>query len=628
MKTGAPSSFATALQRVTAARGAAEVVALLGGLVYLAQSVYYAHADMVSMDEGTYLTKGLLFATGVYRPFQDYGPWTNKMPLAFLVPGWAEAMFGPGLRTGRYLSVLLGVLLLLALWLAARRLAGRWPAAAVVWAMALNPGNVMLYSLAISQVQVACLLAWSLYLVLGDGRRLWQLVLGSLLAMATVLTRQNMAPAVALVLAYIWWQHGGRAFLWSTGAAAILFVLPHALYWPNILAIWAPWLPASLTPFLSAWRPVLNAASVSVQHFDWITRLYVFWEGMRWNFFALAGAVLTWILWPRRREWQSPVHFRAAVFLSVLLVTLTAMHLWAAIGQEYCVYCYTVYLPFFSLAGVLLVAVSFRSWVRRPGLLRQALAALAVLVLGVGIGFGAQQALDEPLLNLPIPRTRNLRILPGTNELWRSLSNKFGWSYEFQQQVLPTAAGLLFAVGLLALCLAYFLLRRKARLQWGAAVSALLAFFLLGSLLAPTPVFSGSSLPNDCGLDVIASHEAAGAHLAQLIPPGSRVYWQNDLSPAPLLYIPGAQIYPPQLNHWYSYLQGGDPDQLLKLGYWNEILAARWQQEADFLLVADQYVDSFYANQSLMGDFDELAPSPPVLPCESRSVIHIFRRVK
>src|SRR5690349_6501325 len=82
------------------------LVALIGGLVYLWQSILLAHTTPSNLDEGAYLYKGLLFAEGLYRPFQPYGVWTNKAPLAFLIPGYFQVLFEPGLRAGRYLAVL------------------------------------------------------------------------------------------------------------------------------------------------------------------------------------------------------------------------------------------------------------------------------------------------------------------------------------------------------------------------------------------------------------------------------------------------------------------------------------------------------------------------------------------
>ena len=76
------------------------------------------------LDEGLYLYKGFLYASGRYWPFQDFGPWTNHMPLAFLIPGWIQRLVEPGLRTGRLYALALAALFLLAVWILARRLGG------------------------------------------------------------------------------------------------------------------------------------------------------------------------------------------------------------------------------------------------------------------------------------------------------------------------------------------------------------------------------------------------------------------------------------------------------------------------------------------------------------------------
>ena len=64
---------------------AAEALALLGLAVYLIQSVLFAYNTVSNLDEGSYLLKGYLFATGQYRPFEA-GISTGKAPLSFLIP--------------------------------------------------------------------------------------------------------------------------------------------------------------------------------------------------------------------------------------------------------------------------------------------------------------------------------------------------------------------------------------------------------------------------------------------------------------------------------------------------------------------------------------------------------------
>ena len=180
-----------ALMRIKIAPRLAEFTAVIGGIFYFIQSVISAHTQLSYLDEGAYLLKGFLFATGKYWPFQDFGPWTNHMPLSFLVPGWVQVLFGPGLRTGRYLAVFLSLLMLVGIWILGRRLGGVWWAAALVWYFAINGPAIKTYSVMGSQGLVACILVWILVLVLGPGRKFWQVIIGTFLAGILLLTRIN-----------------------------------------------------------------------------------------------------------------------------------------------------------------------------------------------------------------------------------------------------------------------------------------------------------------------------------------------------------------------------------------------------------------------------------------------------
>ncbi len=191
------------------------LLAVLAAIVYLLQSINFAHHLGVTMDEGTYLMKGLLYVKGVYSPFEAYGPVTNKMPLAFYIPGVIQWIFGPGLRTGRYFMVILGLLTLLALWITTRRLAGyRW-AALAVWLVALNPAVIGFTTQAMTQGITACLFAWVFALCLGKNQSLFSILLGSAVAVVVVLVRQNLVPLLPVLVLYIFWVHGWRKGLLS-----------------------------------------------------------------------------------------------------------------------------------------------------------------------------------------------------------------------------------------------------------------------------------------------------------------------------------------------------------------------------------------------------------------------------
>src|SRR3970040_1227448 len=105
------------------------VLTIAGFIVYILQAIEIAHTKTSFLDEGLYVYKGWLFATGKYVPFQDYGVGTNHAILSFLIPGYVQKWFGLGLDTARYFMIFLAVLTLLGLWIFAKRWGGKWWAA-------------------------------------------------------------------------------------------------------------------------------------------------------------------------------------------------------------------------------------------------------------------------------------------------------------------------------------------------------------------------------------------------------------------------------------------------------------------------------------------------------------------
>jgi len=216
--------------------------AALGAIAFAASAFHFAHHQQPVLDEGTYLYKGLLFARGVYRPFQPDGPWTNHMPLSFWIPGKVQQWFGPGLDVGRYFSIVAALVMLVGLWLLVRRVADQRWAAAAVWAFAAMPAAAKIYSLAISQATVAAMLVWVLALIAKERPTKGRLALGGLLAGLMVMTRLNMVIAWALIGLFVSWAWPRRsAWFWGASLAVILGM--HALYWPRIVWLWARWAP-------------------------------------------------------------------------------------------------------------------------------------------------------------------------------------------------------------------------------------------------------------------------------------------------------------------------------------------------------------------------------------------------
>ncbi|MEZ0394879.1 MAG: glycosyltransferase family 39 protein [Anaerolineales bacterium] len=608
------------------------LTALLGGVLFLARAWAIAHTFPPDLDEASYLLKGYLFASGVYEPFQPYGFWVNKMPLSFLIWGWVERLFGPGLRTGRYFAILLGALVALGVWLVARRFGGRWLAAASVWLLVLNPALLSLYGAAASQILVACLLTWALVLSLGERRPAWQIALGSALAGAMVLTRENMVFVLPLLLLYVFWEHGWKKGLISLASMVVVVGVGHWLYWPEILRLWATWLPFPLPAGLyaspsaaPASEAVASAASAAAAESQpLVTRLHSLSVGLRIYFIPLVGGLMVLLLWPKRNAWPSQAHFRAGVFLALTFFVLTLAHAWASLMQDYCIYCFSPYLAFFSNVGLLLVIVSLSGWNRRPAWLSQGAVVLGLLAAWAAVFFSLFEQIGAALLRLPVPRLREGRVLAGGATLWDILANKFHVEYEAARMYTPPVIGLL--IGVLLTLVLFVAYRRSARWRNSGRFGyfVVCAFLALG--FASTPVVNALPPSLVCSADVLRSYERLGELLATVAPPGTPVYIDGRVAAMPLLYAPGVVLLPPQVNDRYNYQVGGDPDRLLRDGYWNEAIALQWREQAEVFVIAENryhdWNDEYIAPQHLV----QLQVPLEVYACPAEDRLYLFYR--
>jgi hypothetical protein len=610
------------------------LLALIGAAVYLAVSIHFANTQRSTIDEGLYLYKGYLFAKGVYHPFQEYGLRTEYSPLSYLIPGYIQLWFGPSLLTGRVFAVVVGILALMGLWAAAWKLAGSWWAALAVWAVALNPAIIRFYSFGLSQGLVTCLLVWMIFLVVGENRSAWRTSLGAALAGLILLTRQNMAPVLPILLIYIFWQFGRKQGLIASLTGIGIAIVGNAIFWPGILLAWAPWLPASLTPFLDMWRTPEGVTPALAFSPGVVTRLYTLLEGMRFHFVSLAGSIIGLVLWPARKAWKSEQQFRSGVFLAVLFFLLLGLHIWAGLGLSGINYgnAYTVnpYLAFFTYVGLLLTIAVFSNFQVHLSVPRQIALSAVILLISASVGYGSFLNTGDFLLHMRVPRIWSFltsgKILPGV-PIWDTLANRYGIAYNTSLRVIPLLAGLL--CGGLVLLIAFairMILKNKMRTQFYSfgGIAAVL-FLSAGMILSPTVALGGGFDQWECHMNVIQAYEQTGQLLARDLSTSDRVYWDGGNAVAVLLSAPNLNIFPPQIDDQWNYFHGGDSNALARLGLWNDELANRWRDEANVFII--QQVD-FSNWQSYLGNssFVELKLPRTPLDCEPDTFLRIFIR--
>ena len=596
------------------------VLAVAGFFAYVLRAVEIARTKTSFLDEGLYLYKGYLFATGQQIPFADYGVWTNHAILSFLIPGYVQKWFGPGLETGRYFMIFLSLFTLLGLWVFAKRWGNAWWAAGAVWTMALNPAEVKIHTLAISEGLVAALLVWIVVLVVGEERPLWQVLLGAALTAPLVLTRENMAFVPPILFLYIFWQHGWKAGLLAGICAGVLFLAGNVFYFPNNLKFWATRAPDSLFTFLRAWRaPDAGGTSLPEPEESNLYRMVLyFWLTFRLHFVSLVSALTVWLLLPWRSLWPASERIRAVIFLSVLLIVLYLAHVQAAFFGEFCISCILLYVGYFDFLGLMMLVIAAPLLLKQLTPLRQGIVLAVIALFILGIGFSSHEDLSSDFAKAMIER------LDGTY-LWGALIHYIDLPHLllFRVTFVLLVSVLVIVVGAIVL----WLLRRRFT---GGRIGllALNLFLILGLILSPTKALGAGSDFFDCGgEDVFASYRRAGDRLSRIIEPGSKIYWEGRLL-AIFLYMPDVEIYPPQMNHVHSYFVGGDADGLLRFSQWNDELARQWLEEADYILV--QNTEKVYLTDEMLesGAFEKVDSTPRAERCRWQSAIQVYRRAE
>jgi hypothetical protein len=594
-------------------------------MVYVLQALHIARTKTSFLDEGMYLYKGWLFLTGQQIPYADYGVQTNHSILSYLIPGLSQTLFGRGLDTGRYFMIFLSLFTLLGLWVFARRWGNPWWAAGMIWVMALNPAEVKLYTLAISEGPVAAMLVWILVLTVGEKRSLWEILLGSALTSALVLTRETMAFVPPILFLYIFWQHGWKTGLYSMLCSAAFFVGGNLFYFPDNLKLWAGRvIPQFMSPFLDAWRLSESAKGAALGEYEesnfYRMALYFFLT-FRQHFVSMVSAVAVWLLWSPKLTKPLNERVRASVFLSVLFLTLFIGHLQASFFGEYCISCILLYIGYVNFVGLMLLVVAAPTLTKEFSRVRLVLIFTVIAILVVGIGFSTHEDLSADFSKAMIERLDQVYV-------WNAALHVTGLPHLllFRLSFVLGMSLLVLAVGGVALRVVYVQLRQRQGSGGRTGLVAVNAFLVIGLILSPTKILGNGNDFFYCDdTDVFASYERAGRDLSEIIEPGSKIYWEGRI-PAIFLYMPDVQVYGPQLNHVHYYVNGGDAETLLRFSYWNDELAEQWLAEADYILV--QETELFHLNEQTLesGRYVKVFSAPKAEKCRWQSVIHVYQR--
>jgi hypothetical protein len=349
--------------------------------------------------------------------------------------------------------------------------------------------------------------------------------------------------------------------------------------------------------------------------------------GVHDHFFIFLGSISALILWPKRNAWKSSAQFRMAVFLGVMFFLLFLMHTLASLPTDYCVHCFSAYQMFYTTAGFFFILLVFSNSLN-DSKWRLPLLIFSVLFFAASLGLYYFQRWGDWLLNhVQVPRLN--RILRqgefATIPLKDILTQNFELSTEMQRRIAPVAGGIF--IGILFMCLLWGLYRffiQRRRMGNHSFANTLLAGCLLVGTVFPVTVDKRPG-EEQCRTKFLTYYEEAGQSFANLLPPGSVVYWKGSgRHLAFLLYVDDVKFFLPQIHAGGGFV-AGDTQKLLRLGLYNEELDKQWRESADILVFWPRYLTK-EMREFLDGPAYELIPFDMGKLAQCEDVLLVYRR--
>lgn len=599
-------------------------VLLIGSLTFfLISSIRGMFTIPSIMDEGAYSIKGYLFTIGEYFPYQDYGPWTNKMPLSFMIPGWIQNTFGPSLLTIRMAAFLMQVGIVINLFVLGRRFFSYTGAVLAVALFALNPDLPSFYSQGNTQIVSAFLISIILVLTLGKGRSQLSLLIGNLFAGILLLARENMGPFVVFLDLYLIWENGWKKVLPSLMVGGAVFILGHAYYWPGILKVWAKWMPEELTPFLDEFRKKSGGTLMwkrDGRNTDFITSLGSLTQGISSNIANMIAAfALPWLLEPWRKLKKMDL-FKPYVFLFITTIFLTIIHAVVTLNDGTCVYCFSSYLSFFMPAAIILFILSFKLITTELSKVNFSLYLILCGLIFTSQWFNSRQSIRW-LTQIKISSINNLS---GYQFLSDALQQNFQIPYEISKSLVPVSFGVIVFIAFLIITFWFW---EKFLLKNYSAKCIYRVFLAIGIILPylSNITFFANARP-DCQSNIPADYALATQYIDKMIPNGLKIYWLGE-STAILLGLEN-QFYPQQFNEGFSFKVGSVDDLAAKYGFWNDNLAREWSNDTDFMIVEENKMQNPILNNVDFSNFLEVGRTPLVNGCDPSAYYHIYKRIE
>lgn len=339
---------------------------LISLVFYILNGFFYIFYANTTFDEGNYLYKSYLYATGAEIPYSSGATWSEYMPGSYYLFGFSQVFFGKNFYAARLVSFIFGFLAVILSFRMTKKIAGFIEAVIVVSLLVINSTLVQSFSLVAPYSFTSFFLLFALYLLTVNINVKLRIFLSIFFMFVCVFARSSMLPNYVVFI-------------------LILMVIFRKLLIPVIfssvvvpIVVLAPFLPGVLKIFINF--PIINGLALYLGYPDFyyskfsgeinISKVVIsFLEFFKYYqvWFIPLLSIITVIFLSKinlKKYYRNLFLKNNYVFLIIIILFIFNIFAHFAGAYGHCPRCVIPYFNYFSILGAIVIAVMFGLFIK------------------------------------------------------------------------------------------------------------------------------------------------------------------------------------------------------------------------------------------------------------------------
>lgn len=296
---------------------------LFSFFLFFLQAFYFLVFSHVTFDEASYLYKGLNFWKGVYKPFANYGLWTEYTPFAYYLLSFSQLISGPNFYTAKIVPIFFYFLTLVFSYKLAKTLFGEFSAVLTLIILSSNYQIVQALSAIVPYSLLTFFLVFSIYILTTKIKPPFKEVFCLFLIIFSAFIREKIFPLAFFIFLFLFFKLRKNIFslillLLTVVLANLAFILP---FYPGIMVKLR-----NTFSLLFSWRNFLrteilgSSSALGIDILDIIKGFYYFYN--IYYLPILVSVFLMLFIFSHSLLTKKRIVFNSYVFLFIALIII------------------------------------------------------------------------------------------------------------------------------------------------------------------------------------------------------------------------------------------------------------------------------------------------------------------